>query len=985
MHRRYRQNKLQGRSCIGRRWVAFCLLSIFIHAPCAAPYDDSADTLNAYLAQEKISILSSNDDLKLLSSSIAPITPISLAQAKQQNTTMQALIRAKIASLGDFLSAQREEQHNFTGRLKKLQQLPLAKSQDSRLLEARTNSIHARLTEIDKTIGLINENIVLATAYETTLQVEQSRLDLLQANLAEQKQLDQLREKIQALKRTRNALYQQNIAHQKESKSNIPFAQRLNEEARLLLNNQAIILLQHQIIGLVLQKKLISADYLLLKKQDVSAIESATDSYKVGIKQLSEIEKSLKKMLALLDSERTFFSHGPLKEKFLSIRKIATSRLNDVRLERDVLKKNLEKKQAQLNRKLGSRKHLAEYHFNSWPMITSQLLQIPTQLYNYMKLLALKTTDNYLRQLPWSAAFLWGSLGLILLAASTLGRSLRAVVQGKERSNISGHLYDGVLILLYRNIPHLAVAAMLMVAFFLNQVVFANYQFLFNVWLVWLTFRNLILIARLMFLERISDASGRDVKLYYRLQWLLLMGGWSTALMIVSHQLPLSLLLQDIFNRLFMLFLLAVSCVAWKSKDMIPYLLWPLLKTKKRYLRNAISLLVELIPLTLLTTAMIGLVGYIDLAWTMSRYQAYLLLVLTTYVLLRGVLLDALELMSKWMIASLHNGWLWIEVILKPCDAILRVALVFLAVVVLFQGFGWSADSHVVLALRQMGHYPLVNLSGAHITLFSALAFVALLFVFIWFAKWTREFCYRWLYRQVSDPGVRNSLSVFTQYAVVLSGGLITLRVLGIDFTGMAIVFGGLAVGMGFGLRDFASNIVGGIMLLIERPVREGDLITVGEHEGRVAHIGIRAMRVSSWDNMEVLIPNAETFSKPFTNWTLQDNIVRTVVPIKVSRADDPGMVQRLILDVLVIIPEVLSVPEPQVLLKQIDDVLIEFELRYFINVQSHTRFEVRSNVLFAIMAQFKAAGVKSPIPSLSVELNEPARHDAIKDTTSDQ
>lgn len=978
MLRRYRQNRVRAKSCIGRSWAACGLLLCFIYAASAASYDDSADTLNAYLAQEKISISNSNDDAKSLSSSLAPITPISLAQAKQQNTTMQALIRAKIASLGDFLSAQREEQHNLTGHLKKLQQLPLEKSQNSRLLEERTNHIHARLAEIDKTSALIGENIVLAKAYQTTLQAEQSRLDLLQANLAEQKQLDQLRERIHALKRTRNALYQKNIAHQKESKSNIPFAQRLNEEARLLLNNQAIILLQHQIIGLSLQKKLISADYLLLKKQDVSSIESVTESYKLGIQQLAGIEKSLKKMLALLDSEKAFFSHGPLKEQFLSIRNIATSRLNDVLLEQDVLQKNLEKKQAQLNKQLGSRKHLAEYHFNSWPMITSQLLQIPTQLYNYIKLLALKTTDNYLRQSSWSVAFLWGSLAFILLAAGTLGRVLHTVVQGKERSNISGHLYDGVLVLFYRNIPHLALAGALMVVFYLNQVVFANYRLLFNVWVVWLTFRNLILIARLMLLERISDASGRDVTLYYRLRWLLLMGGWSTTLMILSHQLPLSLLLQDIFNRLFMLFLLAVSWVAWKSRDMVPYLLWPVLKTKKRYLRNAISLLVELIPLTLLTTAVIGLVGYIDLAWTMSRYQAYILLVLTTYVLLRGVLLDALEWMSKWMIASLHNGWLWIEVILKPCDAILRVSLVLLAVVVLFQGFGWSTQSHVVQALLQMGQYPFINLSGARITLFSALAFVALLFVFIWFAKWTREFCYRWLYRQVSDPGVRNSLSVFTQYAVVLAGGLLTLRVLGIDFTGMAIVFGGLAVGMGFGLRDFASNIVGGIMLLIERPVREGDVITLGEYEGRVAHIGIRAMRVSSWDNMEVLIPNAETFSKPFTNWTLQDNIVRTVVPVKVSRADDPGMVQRLISDVLVIIPEVLSVPEPQVLLKKIDDVLIEFEIRYFINVQNHTRFEVRSNVLFAIMAQFKAAGVKSPIPSLSVELNEPARHDAI-------
>jgi potassium efflux system protein len=135
-------------------------------------------------------------------------------------------------------------------------------------------------------------------------------------------------------------------------------------------------------------------------------------------------------------------------------------------------------------------------------------------------------------------------------------------------------------------------------------------------------------------------------------------------------------------------------------------------------------------------------------------------------------------------------------------------------------------------------------------------------------------------------------------------------------------------------------------------------------------------MRVSSWDNMEVLIPNAETFNKPFTNWTHQDSVVRTVVPIKVSRDDDPGTVQELIFDVLAIIPEILNDPPTQVLLTQIDDALVEFEIRYFINVQLYTRVEIRSKVLFAIMAQFKAAGIKPPIPPMHVELTKESDQD---------
>ncbi len=940
--------------------------------------DESIVKLNDYLVQEKINLTKANNEIKAIVESDKGMDELELKSRQKRNATLQSLISSKIAILDDFFLDFKKQQQNLSQRLKALQQLPLDKIENNQVAEDRANQINALKDENNKIIKLISEDLELAKNYQATLLADKQRLDLIQANMAEQQHLDQLRQQIKGLERERDDLYQANIGLQQAIKDNGSFEDNLNLEARLLLNNQAIILIQHHIVELVFQKKRIAFDYLLLKNQDVKTISSVVELYKTAIRQLSSIAQSLKRMQRILNNEKPLLStDNALKLQLSGLQKKASLRLSDVLTEEQRFRDDLAVKEDELNKKLGSRQSLAQYHLNSWPVITNQLLQVPVQCYNYVKLLSFKVIDNYHTQPYWSVALLWVSLSLVILVAMILGRVLHTVVQGKERSSMTGHLYDGALILLYRNMPHLTAVLMLVLVFFLNQVMFSNYQLIINLFLVWLTFRNLILIARLMLLERISDSSGNDVKLYYRLQWLLLVGGWSTALMVLGHQLPLSLLLQDIFNRLFMLFLLALSLVAWNSKDVIPDLLSPLLITKKRYLRKAISLLVVLIPLTLLTTAIIGLVGYIDLAWTMSRYQALLLLVMTGYVLARGLILDGLDALSKWMISKLHNGWLWIEVILKPLDAIARVLLFLSAIFILFQWFGWTSDSHVVARLTQMGAYPFVNLSGAHISLFSAMEFVVLVFVFVWFAKWTREFCFRWLYRHVSDPGIRNSLAVFTQYAVIILGGLLTLRVLGIDFSGMAIVFGGLAVGMGFGLRDFASNIVGGVMLLIERPVREGDLITLGEYEGRVAHIGIRTMRVSSWDNMEVLIPNAETFNKPFTNWTHQDSIVRTVVPIKVNRADDPWVVQQLILDVLTIIPDVLNDPPCQVLLKQIDDVLIEFEIRYFINVQTHTRFEVRSKVLFAIMAQFKAANIKAPIPSINVDLN----HEPVTET----
>ncbi|WED44293.1 mechanosensitive ion channel domain-containing protein [Legionella cardiaca] len=967
-----RQNKQIKTSLLSvRYWFSFLLCLVTFWLPLqpvlAKTQNGATNKLIEYLAQEKIKLTLSINEIKLIA---PPVDQNSYLKQRKENDAMIALNHAKVTSFESFLANQRQLQQDFSQRLKQLQQTSLSESMQISSQE-RISKINT-LNDINKkTIDLINEDLALANRYQEALLLHKQQLDLWYSKSQMEEQLQKLRTQEDKYNESLGRLYENTIKLQQDIKTDSGFPSSYIAEARLLLNNQVINLTQYKIAELDLQKELVKADYLLLKDPNIRTLQKITETYKEAITQLSEMEQSLKKMVAMLTEEQTHLPNENLKQQFTALLRIVNARIEGIIIQQQTLQEDLENHQEELKKQLSVRQSLSEYRLDSWPVIIQQLAHVPTQLYNYLKSLTLKVKDNYLWQDFVPAALLWGLLGLIALSAYGLHKLLKKITRDKERSRLSGHLYDGALILLGRNIPHLTVIASVLVLLYLNHILFSNYQLLLNLFFVWLSFRVLILIARLVLLERVSDSSGTDVRLYYRLKWLLLTGGWTTALMVISHLLPLSMLLQDIFNRLFMLFLLAVSILVWKSREAITHLLDPVLQTKKRYFRNAVMLLVVLIPLTLFTTAVIGQIGYINLAWTMSRYEIQILLILTSYVVTRGLLIDVLDLLSEWMISSMNNGWLWIEVFLKPLDKILRIFLIIFSLFVLCQLFGWYSDSVVIASLIKFGEYPLVNLSGVYITPISIIEFLILLSVFFWAAKWTREFCYRWLYRDARDAGIRNSLSVFTQYAVILIGGFIALRVLGLDFSGMSMVIGGLAVGMGFGLRDFASNIVGGLMLLIERPVREGDLITLGNYEGRVSHIGIRSMRVSSWDNMEILIPNAETFNKPFTNWTHQDNIVRTVVPIKVSRADDPIMVQQIIMDVLAVIPEIVSDPPSQVFLKQIDDALIEFEIRYFINVQLHTRFEIRSKVLFAITAQFKAAGIKAPIPPISVELKE--------------
>lgn len=939
-----------------------CFLVLWGASSTASQYAASGKLIE-YLAAEKVNLTVTNSEAR---SRLSSITETNFQEKKEAVARQIVLTHEKIETLNDFLVSQEKRNDELKTRLKQLKQSS-SRPEEVLLLQDSVNQMKALIHVNDKAIELIMDNLELARQYDKLLNKQEQELVLWEAQRQKQRQLQEKHDQIRLIDAKRALIYDKNIGLEQQKKA---ISER-DSESEQLLNNQAILLLDHQITILTWEIELIEADYAFLAQgQDLKALELLMSVYQRAQLQFAAMGNVLRKMHAWTEQDKLgLFSEvqQPLLNK---LRANITSSLQEINQLQAISKKTIEDKQRVLNEQRTSRQHFKAYQEESWSGISKQLAHIPVQFYHYVEALVFKMIDYYLWEDTWPQILFWSVLLGIVLFGFGLRHMLRPVTQEKARSRFSGHLLDGALLLFYRNILQFSAAGCVMAALVLNQVPMVQASLLFHVLLVWLIYRQLIGLARLVLLERVTDVTNsHEMILYHRLKWLFLLGAWSTGLMVLSHELPLPFLLQDIFNRIFMLFLLGVSVVLWKSRDAFPHIFHPWFRTNKPPIRHLGSLLGMLIPFTLFTTAVIGLSGFVNFAWLLSRYQAYFLLILTAYVLLRELLADVLDLLSEWMVSKLNNGWLWIEAIVKPLEKWLHVGLAMLGVFVFFQGVNQHWDQNLPSLINQIGHYPFISGPSIKVTLFSSIEAIVLLMVLIWLSRWTRELCYRWLYRRVLDAAIRNSISVFTQYAVILLGTFMLLRVLGLDLTGMGIIVGGLAVGMGFGLRDFASNIVGGLMLLIERPVREGDLITLGEYEGRVAHIGIRSMRILSWDHMDILIPNAETFNKPVTNWTHQDGVVRTVLPIKVSRTDDPTLVQQLILDVLDIIPEVLSTPETQVYLKKIDDALLEFDVRYFINIQLNTRFAIRSKVLFAIMAQFKAAGIKAPIPPMRVEL----------------
>jgi potassium-dependent mechanosensitive channel len=443
-----------------------------------------------------------------------------------------------------------------------------------------------------------------------------------------------------------------------------------------------------------------------------------------------------------------------------------------------------------------------------------------------------------------------------------------------------------------------------------------------------------------------------------------------TAIVLMVHFLPTSMTLKDLFNRLYMVFLLLVTLALLHSRRLFITLFATIFSERPVWLRMA-QWISGLLPAAILLGAVLGLLGYVNLAWTISTYVGWFLVVLVGWLVLCALLQDLVTVVKDHVQTHSIKGLAWTQGVIDPLFRVVRVVLFLSAWVVLFQLYGWDEQSPAVRAISGVLHSPLFTM-GSHPFDTVDLVFTGIVvWLVVLAARWSREVTYRWVYSGVGDPGARHSLSVFTQYAVVLIGALITLRVLGIDLTTFAIFAGALGVGVGLGLQSIANNFISGILLLIERPLRTGDYVTIGNNEGEVTRIGIRSLTVRTQDNQEIIIPNADVISHQFTNWTHTDSIVRIRLEVGISYDNDPHQAQKLIARVLEDDPMVLGAPPPRVWLKEYADSAVNFRIHYFIDVRKHLSWASKSAVLFAIWDRFKAAGIQIPYPQREIYIRQ--------------
>lgn len=265
---------------------------------------------------------------------------------------------------------------------------------------------------------------------------------------------------------------------------------------------------------------------------------------------------------------------------------------------------------------------------------------------------------------------------------------------------------------------------------------------------------------------------------------------------------------------------------------------------------------------------------------------------------------------------------------------------------------------------------PYFRLGGLPITPEFLIKVFAFLVALSFFSRFCRTFLQKdILTRTPWDRGQQYAVARVTGYLIFLFGLIVGLQSLGVNLSSLVVLGGALGVGAGFGLQPIVSNFVSGLVLLVERPVRIGDRVEVGNTFGEVVRIGGRSTWVRTNDNEVIIIPNSEFITSRVINWTANDPQVRFSIPVGVGYGSDPAQVRELLLQVARSHPNVLPDPAPDVIFVGFGESSLDFQLRVFTIKQVQTPGTLKSDLLFAIFRMFGEHGIEIPFPQRDLHL----------------
>ncbi len=275
-----------------------------------------------------------------------------------------------------------------------------------------------------------------------------------------------------------------------------------------------------------------------------------------------------------------------------------------------------------------------------------------------------------------------------------------------------------------------------------------------------------------------------------------------------------------------------------------------------------------------------------------------------------------------------------------------------------------------LLPFLELWNLKLITVAGIKLTLGSTLLALFLLAFATRLSRLVVKILNRRLIEPfVEDKGARNTYQTFAFYGAL--AGLVTLSmtVAGIPLTVFTVVGGALAIGVGFGSQNIVNNFISGVILLVEQPIKVGDVVEVEGMAGVIESIGTRSTKIKNADDKIFIVPNSFFLEKAVLNGTYEASVVRNVIDFGVAYGSDVLKIEHACLDILLNADGVRQDPMPMVLFENFNESTLDFKMVFWADIQSENIALVKSAIRFKVNERFKDLGVEMAFPQRDVHL----------------
>ncbi|MBB4188674.1 small-conductance mechanosensitive channel [Sinorhizobium terangae] len=327
----------------------------------------------------------------------------------------------------------------------------------------------------------------------------------------------------------------------------------------------------------------------------------------------------------------------------------------------------------------------------------------------------------------------------------------------------------------------------------------------------------------------------------------------------------------------------------------------------------------------------------------------------------------------RWMVATaltLVAAWFVIAVLTRIIRNQMLARVVAVAGWLYFALYALGLDETILAALDGIA----VNLGAARLSMLLVLKAIVLSAALIWLAVLIGNMSSHWIQKSADlTPSLKVLISKLIKISLIGLAGAIALSATGIDLTALTVFSGAVGVGIGFGLQKVVSNFISGIIILLDKSIKPGDTITLGETFGAIRDLRSRFVSVITRDGKEYLIPNEDFISQQVVNWSFSSEYVRIEVDFGTSYDSDPHEVARIAVETAKAIPRVASAyAQPVCWMTAFGSSSLDFKLRFWISDPSNGLTNVRGEVLMALWDAFKAAGISIPFPHREIIMKTP-------------